>query len=193
MPPESTPPKGWYSRGYLPHVDAPGLLQSVTFHLADSLPRGAVEQLHGGLEQGDPERLRRIERWLDSGHGACWLNRPPVARLVEDALLHFDGIRYYLLCWVVMPNHLHLLAETLPGHPLPELVHSWKSYTAKQANAILGRSGEFWAREYFDRYIRDDAHRAAVLAYIESNPVKAGLVARAEDWPFGSAARRHDR
>lgn len=192
MPPESTPPKGWYSRGYLPHLDAPGLLQFVTFHLADSLPKGAVEQIYAGLDPDDPERLHRVEQWLDSGHGACWLRRPPIAHLVEDALLHFDGMRYRLLCWVVMPNHLHLLAETLPGHPLPELVHSWKSYTAKQVNAILGRSGELWAREYFDRYIRDDAHRAAVTAYIENNPVKAGLVARAENWPFGSAAPRHD-
>lgn len=187
----TSPPKGWHSRCYLPHLDIPGLLQFVTFRLADALPRKAVEQLCAGLEPESPERLRRIEQWLDSGHGACWLRQPPIARLVEDALLHFDGIRYRLLSWVVMPNHLHLLVETQPGHPLPGLVHSWKSYTAKRANALLGRSGEFWARDYFDRYVRDEAHRAAVVAYIENNPVKAGLVERPEQWAYCSAAR-HD-
>jgi putative DNA methylase len=69
-------------------------------------------------------------------------------------------------------------------------VHSWKSYTAKQANTQLGRSGEFWARDDFDRYVRDEAHRAAVIAYIDNNPVKSGLVDRPELWPYGSAVRR---
>ncbi len=61
MPPDPSPPKGWHSRGYLPHLDVPGLLQSVTFHLADSLPRQAVEQLYAGTAPDDPERLHRIE------------------------------------------------------------------------------------------------------------------------------------
>lgn len=82
------------------------------------------------------------------------------------------------------------MAETRDDHPLPELVHSWKSYTAKRANALLRRSGASRTRDYFDRYIRDDSHLAAVIAYIENNPAKAGLVTRREDWPFRSAARR---
>ena len=89
-----------------------------------------------------------------------------------------------------MPNHVHLLMETDATHPLPKVVQSWKPFTAKQANAILGRTGVFWDRDYFDRYIRDDGHRAAVVHYIEENPVKAGLVERAEDWPWGSVRRR---
>jgi putative transposase len=118
------------------------------------------------------------------------LRRPQIACLVEDALLHFDGTRYRLLCWVVMPNHVHLLMETSDAHPLPKVVQSWKSFTAKQANAILGRTGTFWDRDYFDRFIRDDGHLAAVTRYIEDNPVKAGLVGRAEEWAWGSAQRR---
>jgi REP element-mobilizing transposase RayT len=187
--PQPTP--GWHSRGYLPHLDVPGLHQFVTFHLGDSLPSEALVRLYAETEQDDAERLRRIERLLDAGHGACWLRRPEIARLVEGALLFFDGSRYRLLCWVLMPNHVHLLVETREGHPLPGLVQSWKSFTAKQANALLGRSGGFWARDDFDRYIRDDAHLAAVVRYVETNPVKAGLVERPEDWPWGSAARRH--
>ena len=185
-------PKGWHSRGYLPHLDVPGLLQSVTFHLGDSLPRKAIDQMYAGTRPDDPERLHRIERYLDAGQGACWLRRPKIASLVEDALLHFDGVRYRLPCWVLMPNHVHLVIETDPEHPLPRVVQGWKSYTAKEANRLLGRSGSFWARDYFDRYIRDDAHLQAVVRYIENNPVKAGFVATAADWPYGSARHRRN-
>jgi REP element-mobilizing transposase RayT len=66
-------------------------------------------------------------------------------------------------------------------------VHAWKSYTAKQANRHLNQAGAFWAPEYFDRYMRDDAHFAATRAYIEHNPVKAGLCQEASDWAFSSA------
>ncbi len=186
--PNHTP--GWHSRGYLPHLDVPGLLQSITFHLADSLPAEVLQAILATTEPGDPERLHRIERWLDRGHGACWLRRPQIGALVEQALLHFDGERYRLLAWVVMPNHLHCLIETFPGHALADVVQAWKSFTATRANRLLGRSGSFWHRDYFDRYIRDEAHLAAVVRYIEHNPVKAGLVARAEGWPFGSARVR---
>ena len=183
-------PNGWHSRGYLPHLDAPGLVQSVTFRLADALPAAVIERIYAETEPGDAERLRRIERWLDAGHGACWLRQPAIGRLVEDALLYFDGARYRMLAWVVMPNHVHLVMETWEGHPLPQVVQSWKSFTAVAANRLLGREGTFWARDYFDRYVRDDGHLAAVVRYVEQNPVKAGLVARAEAWAFSSARRR---
>jgi len=187
---KSSGPKGWYSRGYLPHLDTPHLLQSVTFRLADSLPKEVIERLSEDRTRGDVERRRRIEQYLDAGHGACWLRRPEIARIVEDVLLHFDGERYRLLAWVVMPSHVHVLIETMHGFPLAGVVKSWKSFSAVKANSALGRSGRFWARDYFDRYIRDDGHFLAVKEYIENNPVKAGLVGRALDWPFGSAGRR---
>lgn len=110
--------------------------------------------------------------------------------MVEDALLHFDGERYRLLAWVIMPNHVHVLAETLPVYRLGDIVHSWKSFTAKEANRILGRMGPLWQEEYFDRFIRDDDHLRETIRYIEQNPVAGGLAAKAEDWPFGSARRR---
>lgn len=187
----SPPPKGWYSRGYLPHIDVPGLLQAITFRLADSLPTDVLDRL-AEEKLDDTERRERIEAFLDAGHGECWLARPEIAKIVEDALLHFDGERYRLISWCIMPNHVHVLIETRPGHPLAEVVHSWKSFTAKEINAVLGRSGEVWQREYFDRYIRDDRHLQATIEYIESNPVKAELVERAENWPYSSAARKRN-
>jgi REP element-mobilizing transposase RayT len=108
--------------------------------------------------------------------------------MVEDALLYFDGERYRTIAWVIMPNHVHVLIETMEGYPVGQVVHSWKSYTAKQANQMLGRSGRFWFREYFDRYVRDERHFANAVQYIHDNPVKAGLAPTPEDWPFSSAA-----
>ena len=182
--------RGWYSRGYLPHFDRPDLLQMITFRLADALPaekRAEWEQMLRITD--DTARRKRIERYLDASYGSCSLRDPRIARLVEDALLHFDGRRYRLLAWVIMPNHVHVLVETLPGYPLAEVAHSWKSFTAKEANKILGRSGALWQREYFDRFIRDERHLAHAICYIHDNPVKAGLVQQAEDWPYSSASK----
>jgi REP element-mobilizing transposase RayT len=88
-----------------------------------------------------------------------------------------------------MPNHVHALVEIRSDYHLDQIVHSWKSYTAKQANRLLRRDGPFWAPEYFDRFMRDDAHLATTLIYIEENPVKAGLCATVSDWRFSSAWR----
>jgi REP element-mobilizing transposase RayT len=89
-----------------------------------------------------------------------------------------------------MPNHVHCVIEAMPGWPVGDVVGAWKSFTAKAIHRLLYRLGSFWQSDYFDRYIRDDAHLAAVIAYIESNPVKAGLCAASEAWPWGSAAMR---
>ncbi len=133
--------------------------------------------------------MRRIERLLDAGRGACWLPRPEVARLVERKMLHFDGTRYRLLAWTVMPNHVLFLLETRAEYPLFQVTQGLKGFTALRANRTFGRSGCFWARDYFDRYVRDDLHLAAIIRHIDNNPLKAGLVSRSEDWPFGRARR----
>lgn len=88
----------WYSRGYLPHRDRVGLLQSITFRLADSLPQQKLQELgaelvHLSEDRRGAERRRKIEEWLDSGMGCCALRHPEVAQAVQSSLLHFDGDR----------------------------------------------------------------------------------------------------
>jgi putative transposase len=180
--------KGWYSRGYLPHFDAPELIQAITFRLADSLPEEIAKRL--AVEKDPSLRLKITDKALDGGHGSCCLHDPEIGRIVEDTLIWGDGARYRLLAWVVMPNHVHVLVQALPGHPTHSIVNKWKSFSARQANSLLGRSGKLWQPDFFDRFIRDDAHYAAVVRYIEENPVKAHLVSQAKDWPFSSARRR---
>lgn len=188
----SLPSPRWHSRGYLPHFEHTDRLQSITFRLHDALPQSKLEQWKQELrhlpENERTLQLRRlIEKHLDAGHGTCWLRQEPIGKIVGDALLFFDNQRYNLLVWCVMPNHMHALIEPKSEWSLGDLAHSWKSYTASKANKLLGRVGPFWQREYHDRFIRDGEHFENVLQYIENNPVKAGLVSIAEQWPFSSA------
>lgn len=184
--------RGWHQRGYLPHYDAPCITQLVTIRLADSLPasrRGEWEHLLS--IEGDRQHRRRLEEYLDRGMGDCWLGRPEIATLAESALRHFDGERYGLAAWVVMPNHLHVLVDVWDV-PLSKLIGGWKSFIAHEANRLLRRTGDFWEREYLDTAIRDETHRRTAVRYIENNPVKAGLVREAKEWNWSSAQHRDD-
>lgn len=200
-PSETDPPityshRRWRSYVYLPHIDGTPLVQSITFRLVDSVPLALIREwraelgLTGSARSDDP-RLRvlqdRIERFEDSGYGSCHLRDPRIASIVEGALLHFDGERYRLYEWSVMPNHVHALAKLLAGHTLCSVVGGWKSFSGNAANRLLGRSGPFWMPDYFDRYIRDERHFAAARRYIRDNPVAAGLCRSASEWRWGSA------
>ena len=86
-----------------------------------------------------------------------------------------------------MPNHVHILIEVLEGKVLMSIVKTWRSYTAHKFNKMLGRNGKVWMKDYFDRYIRDDTHFRDVVAYIDNNPVNAGLVKEPCEWKWSSA------
>ena len=129
--------RGWYSHGSLPHYDADGLIQHVTFHLADSLPKAALERIDGELEfladeKRKIERRKRIHQWIDAGYGCCILQHPLMAEMVQRAFLHFHGTRYALHAWVVMPNHVHVLFRPLGDWSLSKIVASWKKFTARR-------------------------------------------------------------
>ncbi len=194
----SSPEPHWHSRGYIPHFDSPGSIQHVTFHLADSLPKAVLDRFEDEIRdlpesEQEVERYRRIEAWIDAGHGCCLLRDPRAAQLTQDALLHFDGVRYHLLGWAVMPNHVHVLFEQMKGWKLSGVVTAWKSYTGRRlmpklrALPGMGSARHVWYREYRDRYVRDQRHFQAVMAYIHNNPVAARLCDTPEAWPWSSA------
>jgi REP element-mobilizing transposase RayT len=166
----------------VPHFDSQDVTQFVTFRLADSLPAAVLARL---ADAARPETLRH--EMLDHSWGECWLRSEPIARLVEDAFFMFDGARYRLHAWTIMPNHVHVLLTVKPDHPLGSVVGSWKRFTARKANEHLKRSGPFWQTEYWDRFVRNEAHFSAAEEYIDQNPVKAGLVSESRLWPYGSA------
>lgn len=188
----ASPFLGWHERGYLPHFDAPCVTQFVTFMLHDAFPATRRSEWEGILnEPKDSQRRRKLETWLDRGHGECWLRRTDVATLVEDKLRERDGHAYRLRAWVVMPNHVHLVVDVW-AEPLSKLLMLWKGASARTANLALRRNGPFWEREYFDTLIRDAAHFERAVRYTENNPVKAALVSERKAWQWGSARRRDE-
>ena len=183
-------PRYWHGRGYLPHFDQDGFTQFVTFRLADSVPQLVLDRWNIELKSGeisDAGVCRRIEYYLDQNYGEGWLRVPEIANILQETLLKWDGERYRLISWVIMPNHGHILFSPFEGHRVSDIMHSIKSFTAHFANDLLKRKGRFWAKEYFDRYIRDQRHFANTLAYIENNPVKAKLCKLPCEWPYSSA------
>ena len=175
----------------LPHWRQKGATYFVTFRLADAVPLEVLREWQQEFEtwrkfHPDPwdSRTRREyqkrfqedrERWLDQGAGECLLNRPEVAAIVGTVLRRFDHERYILDAWVVMPNHVHALLQPLQDHALSDILHSWKSFTAKAVNERLGRSGAIWQDETFDRIVRDFDELEGYRKYVADNPIKANL------------------
>ncbi|MEX1114190.1 MAG: class I tRNA ligase family protein [Akkermansiaceae bacterium] len=175
----------------LPHWQQDSKLYFVTWRLADSLPtdklREWTDQRDEFLAQNpepwsentEQEYHRKfsqtIDHWLDAGSGECVLKDPAIAQIVSGALLHFDGDRYLMESFVVMPNHVHALFKLAPGIKLEDVLQSWKSFSAKAINKALGLEGMLWQREYWDRIVRDTDHRANILNYIKKNPERANL------------------
>ncbi len=185
-------PRGWHGRGYLPHFDGGEMYQFITFHLADALPLKVIERWKRELEREKDETKilelhRRTEKYLDQGYGQCHLKTAEVAAQVQASLLYFHAVRYKLIGWVVMPNHVHFLLKPINGHSLSEIMQTLKSFTAHEVNKILRRRGQFWQKDYFDRYIRNHEHYLKTLDYIENNSVKAKLCEKRGDWKYSSA------
>jgi putative transposase len=175
------------SRGELPHLYREGGTYFVTFRLFDAVvPREMRSpSVEHAPEFDAPERL--LEDYDPPiTLGSCLLARRPVAELVQNAFRHFDGDRYELLAWCVMPNHVHVIFVPLGGHQPSDILHSWKSFTSHAINKLLGRSGALWERESFDHLVRSMRSLERFIRYTEQNPVAAGLCDTALAWPFSS-------
>ncbi len=170
--------KGYYKRKHLPHYDNDRVYQLITYRLFDSVPKNLLYrwmdqlEMDGNLEKGSEKYIaleRKIHTYEDSGYGQCYLRNPLIHNIIKEAFEKFDKVRYELLDWVIMPNHVHVLLTPYQGFSLPKIVQNWKSYTAREANKVLGRTGQFWMKDYFDRYIRSEEHLYKVIGYIDKN------------------------
>ncbi len=178
-------------RHKLPHFQQEDVVCMATYRLADALPKEKLqelEQVRDGWLSQHPQSWTEaaaqeyhakfedeVDRWLDAGEGSRLLARPDVRTVVEQAFRHFDGVRYEIISYAIMPNHVHVLFRPLAGNAIGDIMHSWKSFTAKEINKVLGRDGSVWQCEYWDRLVRNGKHLEACLGYIRRNPKKAGL------------------
>jgi REP element-mobilizing transposase RayT len=180
----------YYAR-HLPHWNPGERTIFLTWRLYGSLPEDVMERLRRLRGRSPGKNFVMADRALDkAGAGPVWLNEPQIARCVVAALyrgerqLHQYGLRAF----AVMPNHVHVLLD--PRIPLARITNGLKGVTAREANAILGRTGiHFWQDESFDHWIRNGQELERVRLYIEANPVAAGLVESPEDWPWSSASK----
>jgi REP element-mobilizing transposase RayT len=177
-----------FYRRRLPHWHPEGAAIFVTWRLFGSLPKQPPKEPAGAISEG--QRFVALDRQMDcAGSGPTWLKHPAVAAHVVDTLLLAErqwGL-YELFAWVVMSNHAHVLLR--PHKKLADVTRAVKKTSATKANLILGRTGKpFWQDESYDHWVRDGREFDRIVGYIEWNPVHAGLVARAEDWPWSSAS-----
>jgi REP element-mobilizing transposase RayT len=129
----------------------------------------------------------RVDAALDTGFGQCWLSKPTVAQIVASAVNYFQGQRYALHAWAIMPNHVHVVVQPKESHSLSQILRSWKTFTAVQANRLLKRRGAFWQTESYDHLCRNESEREACCRYTTMNPVKAGLCKDPRHWRWSSA------
>jgi REP element-mobilizing transposase RayT len=176
----------------LPHWQQGGVAVFVTFRLADSLPRELLDawlRARDAFLAANPppwdeiaeacyhsQFSDKLEENLDAAHGSCALRDPRLAQIVAGRLHHFDGQRYDLWSYVIMPNHVHVLFTLHDGESLPDTLQGWKGVSSRLIHKTgLSSLIPFWQPDYFDRLIRSPEHFSTVKAYIRENPSKAGL------------------
>jgi len=178
-------------KNHLPHWQQGDVWVFVTWRLNDSLPKWRVNRWKEEREiwlKSNPrpwdarmeiEHHKRfsglMDKWLDQGGGSCVLKDPRASSIVAATLRHFDGHRYELASFVVMPNHVHVLFRPFEEGALASVLKSWKGFSAKTINKQIGRTGQLWQPDYWDRLIRSSRHFEGCLKYIRMNPGKALL------------------
>lgn len=188
---------------HLPHWEQMNAYYFITWRTADSIPQEVIEKWHEersswladhGIDSSIEDWQRQLEmlpddqhrefyqlftaKWhtmLDECHGECVLKRSELSAVVEESLRHQDLQKYHLEAFVIMPNHVHVLAG-IPGRgEMKKLCRNWKRFTAGRINEMLGREGQFWQWESFDHLVRSPASLQKFREYILKNPEKARL------------------
>ncbi len=176
---------------HIPHWQQNDAVCFITWRLADSLPQVLLrewnEQRAAWLAR-NPEPWtakqtteyytlfsQRIDTWLDQGMGSRLLAKSECATIVSDTMMYFDGERFLMHAYVIMPTHVHVLFSPLHGHRMEKIVQGWKSVSARRLVRECGVGMPVWQKRYWDRLIRNDRHFEACVGYIRDNPGKAGL------------------
>jgi REP-associated tyrosine transposase len=192
----------------LPHWYQAGVVCFITWRNWDSIPKPVLESWLDerrrflqrlGIDDAADDWRRRVQslppstraqfyrtfsdRWndqLDACHGTCVLRRPELTGIVANSLHHFDGDRYELTDYVVMPNHVHLLVAFPSEDAMLAQCESWKHFTATRINGKLERKDRFGQQDGFDHLVRSTEEFEYLRRYIADNPHRARL--RSEEY-----------
>jgi len=175
-------------RGDLPHLFKDGCSYFVTFCLRDVAPGRAARRAR--LSSIGEASVLAEHSEPHPASGSCLLREPGLAAIVEEVLLKLQGEEYTLSAWCVMPNHAHAVVTPFSSIPLSTILQAWKSVSSHRINRAMDRKGPLWQRESFDHLVRTADAFGGFVEYTENNPVAAGLIDRAGDWPFSSARFR---
>jgi putative transposase len=182
----------------LPHWEIQGATYLITFRLDDALPNGVLREIeitcsawlkyHGIknrqelrlLPEGQQREFRRLftakeEHWLDAGHGSSALRNAGCRIPLIATLREFDGVRYVLDAFVIMPNHVHALVLPLGNFSLSQINSTWKKFSSRRINQMLKRTGRLWQTESHDHLVRNAHQLARIRKYIQDNPIKGRL------------------
>ncbi|NQV19403.1 MAG: transposase [Armatimonadetes bacterium] len=198
-----------FYRRNLPHYQPEKGIFFITTRLAFTLPEVILNELKEKKEMFEKalknvnkkdmkEFIRefhksyfvKFDEFLDKyNKSPMWLCKLEVAKIIEENLHHWNGKRYLLFAYCIMPNHVHIMLKPLKTgnnvyESLTKIMFGIKSYTANECNKVLRRSGQFWHHESYDHFVRDAEELGREIDYIAKNPVKAGLVSNWQDWRY---------
>ncbi len=155
----------------LPHIDADGCYQFVTFRTNDSLD-AYIASLLANNNLKSSHKQYKIDKYLDNSENGAYLNGV-ILKYLYDFIKTNDKTIYELISFSIMPNHVHLLFKQI--QPISKTIKTIKATSAREINLLLKKSGNFWASDYYDKVIRDNEHFEKVYKYIQNNTLKAGL------------------
>ncbi len=180
-----------YYERTLPHWHPVGTSIFLTWRLHGSLPKSARKEIVPS-KTTPGERFRIVDRHLDRAQtGPLWMKDPRVADCIVAVMRRGENplAQYELHAYVVMANHVHILLT--PKIWISRITNGLKGVAAREANKVLGRIGKhFWQDESFDHWVRNAGEFERIKAYIERNPVTAGLAKNPEEWPWSSASAK---
>lgn len=184
---------GAFHRRNLPHFYHHDGIYFITYRLADSLPSKLVAEIKSSTKNNmglDTIRFKRLLKKYDDilgkgNFGAKHLSIPDVADICRSTLHYPDGKDYELICYCIMPNHIHLIFELLESNKgISKIMQSIKKISARKSNLLLNKSGTFWQDESYDRLVRDDKELYFIVRYVLLNPVTAGFVNNWKEWKY---------
>jgi len=186
-----------FHRRNLPHLFFDEGIYFITYRLVNSIPIDKLEDLNDKITNAvdikQKKPFKKYDSILDSlCYGQKYLVLKEIADVVANTLHYPDGKDYKLICYTIMPNHIHLVFELLENNKgVSKIMQSIKRISARKCNLLLNRSGKFWQDESFDRLVRDDKELYFVIKYVLMNPVNAGLVKVWNEWKYSYCQKNY--